>query len=281
MKKLSLISIFLLILGLGSYLIFIQKPSLPDYFGNFFKKPGGGFGSIAQKRKDISLRVPILMYHYVENVTDARDTLRQSMATRPNFLEGQLQYLKSSGYTSISLTDLYWALNGAAKVPEKSVVLTFDDGYRDFYTDAYPLLKKYQIKAINYIIVNHIGRSGNLTEEMIKEMLASGLVEIGCHTLDHDYLPKDSLDKARREIVDCKKQLEERFGVKINHFAYPGGYYNADVVKMVKEAGFQTAAGTVPGVIHSLNDIYTLKRLHTGNLSPEVFGKHIQGPRDE
>lgn len=281
--SLRLFIILILSFGLcaAAYLIFIQKPSLPVYLGGLLKKSKAGFGPLNQKRKEIVLRLPILVYHYVENVTDERDTLRQSMATRPNFFEGQLQYLKNNGYTVVSLDDLYQSLNDQQRLPEKSVSLTFDDGYRDFYTDAYPLLKKYQIKAINYIIVNHIGRSGNLTEEMIKEMLGSGLVTIGCHTLDHDYLPKDSLSQARKQIVECKKQLEERFGVKINHFAYPGGYYNSAVVQMVKEAGFQTAVATVPGVIHDLDHIFTLKRLHTGNLSPEVFGKHLQGPRVE
>lgn len=280
-RRLIFILALSLILSAISYLIFLQKPSLPDYLGRFFSKTGQGFGPLSQKKKEISLRLPILVYHYVENVTDERDTLRQSMATRPSFFEEQLRYLKNNDYTAVTLDDLQQALNGQTRLSEKSIILTFDDGYRDFYTDAYPLLKKYQTKAINYIIVNHIGRSGNLTEEMIREMLGSGLVTIGCHTLDHVYLPKEKLGEARRQIFECKKQLEERFGVKVNHFAYPGGYYNSAVVEMVKEAGFWTAAGTVPGVIHSPDNIYTLKRLHTGNLSPEVFGKHLQGPKVE
>lgn len=263
------------------YLIFIQKPPLGDYLTSLLQNGKGPFANLNQNKKEIALRLPILMYHYVEDVTDLRDTLRQSMATRPSFFEEQLRYLKNNDYAVVTLDDLYQALKGQSRIPEKSIILTFDDGYRDFYTDAYPLLKKYQMKAINYIIVNHIGRSGNLTEEMIKEMLSSGLVQIGCHTLDHVYLPKDAPAKAKRQIVDCKKQLEERFGVAVNHFAYPGGYYNSEVMKMVEEAGFNTAVATVPGIKHSLNNIFTLKRLRVGNLDSATFGKHLLGPKEE
>lgn len=281
-RKLSFLIIFSLLLLGTTYLVSLKRSSLNGPFGFLLRRPVRKAEEIGRPpAQKISLRLPILVYHYVEDVTDQRDTLRQSIATRPSFFEGQLKYLKSNDYTVVTLDDLYRDLQGQTRLPEKSVILTFDDGYRDFYTDAYPLLKKYQIKALNYIIVNHLGRSGNLTEAMIKEMLASGLVTIGCHTLDHDYLPKDSPTQAREQIVDCKKRLEERFGVKVNHFAYPGGYYNPAVVEMVKEAGFATAVGTVPGVIHSLDNIYTLKRLHAGNLSPEVFGKHLQGPKEE
>jgi len=272
----------LLVLCVSSYIIFIQKPPLPAYIRTLLHLGPSPFSNISQKPKEeIKLNVPILMYHYVENVTDERDTLRRSMATRPIFFEEQLRYLKNAGYTSITLADLRAALAGTGRIPEKSYILTFDDGYRDFYTDAYPILKKYGMKSINYIIVNHIGRSGNLTEDMIREMNSSGLVEIGCHTLNHDYLPKDAPPRARKEIVDCKSQLESRFGVKVESFAYPGGYYNSDVVKLVAEAGFKTAVNTVPGVIHSMDDIFTLKRIRTGNLDAAVFAKHILGPKAE
>lgn len=281
-RKQTFIFLLALVLCTASYIIFIQKPQLPQYLRSLLNPNSSPFNNLAaESKKEIVLNVPILMYHYVEDVTDGRDTLRRSMATRPVFFEEQLRYLKNAGYTAITLSDLRAALMGEGRIPEKSVILTFDDGYRDFYTDAYPLLKKYKIKSINYIIVNHIGRSGNLTEAMIREMLDSGLVEIGCHTLDHDYLPKDTPVQARKEIFDCKSQLEARFGVKVSSFAYPGGYYNQSVINLVKEAGFETAVDTVPGVMHSLDDVYTLKRLRTGNLDASVFAKHILGPKVE
>ena len=264
-----------------SYLVFIQKPFLPDYFRSLAGGKGSPFAQISNIKKTTTLKVPILTYHYVEDVTDERDTLRQSMATRPFFFEEQLKYLKNNDYVAVSLSELRQALEGKIRLPEKSVILTFDDGYKDFYTDALPLLKKYQMKAINYIIVNHLGRSGNLSEQMVVEMLQSGLMEIGCHTLNHEYLPRLKLEAAKKEIEECKSQLEARFGVKVNHFAYPGGYYNQTVVNLVREAGFETAVGTVPGVLHNFDNIYTLKRLRVGNLDAVSFGKHLEGPKEE
>lgn len=280
-RRLFFLALLGLILFYWSYQLFIRLPQLGSAVRSVLGRP---FGRLAEKviaPKEVSLRVPILVYHYVEDVTDERDTLRRSMATRPYFFEEQLRYLKNNGYVSITLSDLRRALAGRAILPERPVVLTFDDGYRDFYTDAFPLLKKYQMKSINYIIVNHIGRSGNLTESQIREMLESGLVEIGCHTLDHVYLPKEKLEEARRQIVECKKQLEGRFGVVVNHFAYPGGYLNDRVKSLVGEAGFETAADTVPGVVPSLDKVYNLRRLRVGNLDQAAFGKHLLGPREE
>lgn len=265
----------------GSYQIFIRIPEFGENVNRALSRPFGKLLESKSSPKRIVLPVPILTYHYVEDVTDERDTLRQSMATRPYFLEEQLRFLENNDYVSITLSDLKRALEGRATLPQKSVVLTFDDGYRDFYTDAFPLLKKYKTKSINYIIVNHIGRSGNLTEATIREMLSSGLVEIGCHTLDHVYLPKEKLEEARRQIVDCKSQLESRFGVRVNHFAYPGGYSNGVVVDLVRQAGFETAVGTVPGVVQTLDQAYSLKRLRVGNLDQAAFGKHLLGPKAE
>lgn len=269
-----------LVLVVGSYVIFIQKPPLPPYVLRFVELTYSPFRKVLAPRL-ISLKVPILTYHYVEDVTDERDTLRRSIATRPYFFEEQLKYLRAEGYVSITLTELAEALESKDRLPDKSVILTFDDGYKDFYTTAWPLLRRYQIKAINYVIVNHIGRSGNLSETQIKEMVESGLVEIGCHTLDHEYLPRNGLNQARRQIFECKRELEERFGLKVNHFAYPGGFYNEAVVGLVKEAGFVTAVSTRPGVVHSLDSIYNLKRLRVGNLDQAAFGKNLQGPKAE
>lgn len=279
-KKLLVGVLVALGLFLFSYHWFLYLPQLPQNLWSFFGAASQKVISKVSGAK-ISLRVPILVYHYVEDVTDERDTLRRSIATRPYFFEEQLRFLRNSDYVSITLSDLKKALEGKAHLPERSIILTFDDGYRDFYTTAFPLLKKYQMKSINYIIVNHLGRSGNLTEAQITEMLQSGLVEIGCHTLDHVYLPQENPTEARRQIDECKRQLEERFNVKVDHFAYPGGYYNERIIEMVREAGFETATDTVPGVVQSRDNIYNLRRLRVGNLDPVAFGKHLLGPKEE
>lgn len=222
------------------------------------------------------VKVPILTYHYVEVNRDKNDTLRTSMAVTPYFFEKQLQTFLQHGYKVISFRDLTKALEGEEALPPKPVILTFDDGYRDFYTDAYPLLKKYQIKATNFVIYNHLGRSGNLTKEQVKEMLASGLVTIGSHTLNHANLVTLKPERARAEILESKKKLEEEFGIKVLDFAYPYGFYNHQVEELVKEAGYETASSLVVGVQQSSQNVFHLSRIKVGNYADNFLLSRLE-----
>lgn len=228
----------------------------------------------ARNRREF-VRVPILLYHYIEDVTDERDFLRRGMATRPYFFDLQMKYLANKGYTTISLSDLKGYLEGETNPPEKPIVVTFDDGFRDYYYNAFPILKKYNLHAVVFMIVNHIGRSGNLTEEMTREMVDSKVFELGSHTLNHVWLSKVGRDEARREIFDSKTTLEKMFGVPIKHFAYPGGFEDEELTNMAKEAGYETASGTHSGVIQTWDKVYSLKRLRVGNLGETEFADLI------
>lgn len=258
----------------------------------FLPKGGNGpprRGSFRQKSKAImaennpsvrerpsKLRVPILLYHYIEDVTDLNDTLRRSMATRPYFFEIQMRYLATHGYSTISLSDLKSALEGDTNLPAKPIILTFDDGFRDYYYNAFPILKKYNLHATLYLIANHLGRSGNLTAEMVREMIDSGVFELGSHTLNHVWLSRVGLNEAKREVFESKKVLSDIFNYDVKHFAYPGGFADERVSNLVKEAGYETAASTKHGVWQALPDLYSLKRLHVGNLGEGDFSQLIE-----
>lgn len=222
------------------------------------------------------IRVPILMYHYIENNKDPKDTIRRGLTVTPYYFERQLQILKENGYTTITLNDLAKALTGEEILPAKPIILTFDDGYRDFYTDAFPLLQKYNVKATNYVIANHIGRSGNLTADMIKELIASGLVTIGAHTLNHPDLVSLSRERAWEEIVGSKEKLEKEFGIKVLDFAYPYGFFNNQVANLVKQAGYESATATTFGATHSKNVLYYLSRIRVGNYDGQIFLDRIE-----
>ena len=219
-------------------------------------------------------RVPVLLYHYVEVVTDERDTLRKSMSVNPVTFENQLIALKAAGYHFLKPADFTRALTNEIELPEKSVVLTFDDGYRDFYTVVYPVLKRQNVTAINYLVADFIGKNVNyMTEAQIKEIVADGLVGIGSHTLEHPDLTLLSPDKAKTEITESKSRLEQRFGVKIDDFAYPGGYNNEAVQKLVKEAGYLTAVATQLGVTDEKANLFHLPRVRVGGLpGSEIVG---------
>jgi peptidoglycan/xylan/chitin deacetylase (PgdA/CDA1 family) len=141
------------------------------------------------------------------------------------------------------------------------VVLTFDDGYEDFYTTVFPLLKKYQMKGTVYVIYDFINRPGFLKESEIKELIASGIVEIGSHTLDHKYLKTETLEEAKRQITDSKQKFEDAFGIKIRTFAYPFGAYNSEDADMVKDASYEAAFTTKPGAMMSNDAKFVLPRI--------------------
>lgn len=203
--------------------------------------------SIRNLKPQKSLRVPILLYHYVEYVKDQGDTIRKSLNIMPHIFDEEIKTLKTAGYEFITTKDLADALDNKINLSSKSVVLTFDDGYRDFYTDVFPILKKYQVKAIVYVVPNFLDKPNNLTSSQLEEIVKSGLVEIGAHTMNHSYLTKIPLDQAKYEVEGSKRYLEKKLGVPIVSFAYPYGAFDNTTISVVKEAGFRSAVTTISG----------------------------------
>ena len=218
-----------------------------------------------QKTSSIAtFRIPILLYHYVEYVKDKGDTIRQSLNINPYIFEKQIQTLKDAGYTFITAGDLGKVIDAEASLPRKPVIITFDDGYDDFYTDVLPLLKKYNVKATAYIVAGVIGRLNYMSKDEIQKVQESGLVEIGAHSMYHRYLKGISYNEAKFEIEQSKANLEHEFGVKVISFAYPYGAFDKQTVKLVEDAGFKTSASTVPGVDVSSLNRYFMFRIRPG-----------------
>lgn len=145
------------------------------------------------------------MYHYVEYVKDVKDTIRKSMDINPYTFEQELKSLKSNGWRTYFVRDIPNILSGEIKIGSRSAVLTFDDGHEDFYTDVFPLLKKYQMKATIYVIYDFIGGKDFLTKEQLQEIAKSNLVEIGSHTLDHLSLKNLPILVQEKQIFDSKR----------------------------------------------------------------------------
>ena len=130
-------------------------------------------------------KIPILVYHYVEYVKDTKDTIRQSLNISPLIFEDQIKTLINNGYEIILVKDAADILDGKKEFREKMVAITFDDGYKDFYTDVFPILKKYHVKATVYIISGFIGLPNFMDEGQLREISQSTLVELGSHTVNH------------------------------------------------------------------------------------------------
>lgn len=210
------------------------------------------------------LHIPILMYHYVEYVQDSGDTKRMSLDTTPYTLEQEIKTLKDAGYNFITNQDLANALNGKSQLPSKPIVLTFDDSYRDFYTDAYPILKKYNAKATQYVISGFLNRNNHLLTSQLQEIAKDGLVEIGAHTVNHVWLKGQSLKTDDYEIATSKKDIEDLIHKPVVSFAYPFGAFDLRAIDEVKKAGFTSAVSTVPGIDQQTTNVYFLYRLRPG-----------------
>lgn len=221
------------------------------------------------------MHIPILMYHYVEYVQDPNDKKRQLMNIEPHVFERHLQELKAAGYKTLFVRDTPRILTGKADVCNKAVVLSFDDGYEDFYTYVFPLLKKYNAKATLYVISGYIGKPGFVSEAQIQEMLQGGLVELGSHTVDHYYLKRASIGQQKTQIFKGKKDLEDMFKIRVNTFAYPYGAYDEHTVDLVKLASFSAAVTVEPGSHMSAKDVLLMPRIRPeklrGNIAQELY----------
>lgn len=211
------------------------------------------------------------MYHYVEHVRDPKDTLRQKLAITPEVLENQLKTLNSEGYQFLTVSDLAAVLDGKTTLPAKPVVLTFDDGYRDFYTDVFPLLKKYHAKATAYIVSDFIGKPNYMFLPQLLEVHQSGLIEIAAHTEHHIDLSLAPYLRAKEEIMGSKQKLEKLFHIPVLAFAYPSGRFNDQAVQIVRSAGFTSAVSTMPGTEVTKENRFTLLRLRAGARTNQIL----------
>lgn len=197
----------------------------------------------------------ILMYHYIRDGVDPNsDPLGYNLSITPAQFETHLQLFNRLGYKPISMQDAI-----AGKGTEKSLVLTFDDGYKDFYTNAFPLLQKYGWTGTAYIISGFRGDQYMNAQEL-KEIAAAG-IEIGAHSISHPNLATATPERQEREIAQSKLNLEKLLGISVTTFAYPAGKYSDITIALVRQAGFTSAVTTNYGIASPDDDAYALPRL--------------------
>jgi peptidoglycan/xylan/chitin deacetylase (PgdA/CDA1 family) len=173
----------------------------------------------------------------------------------------QMKYIKDNGYATITLDELSKFMLENKPIPQKSVVITFDDGYVDNYQYAYPILKEFNLKATVFVISKTIDkRKGYMTSNQLKELQSNG-IDIQSHTLDHEELTTLSYEKQLTTLKESKKILENLLGKKVNYIAYPYAKYNDNTIKAAKDAGY-VMGFILGGKVATKNDgIYTLHRI--------------------
>jgi peptidoglycan/xylan/chitin deacetylase (PgdA/CDA1 family) len=212
-------------------------------------------------------RVAVLGYH------DFSPTLPETeMRIRTDKFRRQMQTLRDRGITVISLADfIAWKKNDGSKtIPEKSALITIDDGWRSVYTDAFPILREFNYPFTLYLYKNYIdGGNKSLSSTMIREMIGAGAT-IGSHSVTHPY-PKAVKNQQRqgsevynaylqKEIGDSKRFLESKFGVTVSSYVYPGGFFTPEMFPIARESGYAHMFTVLPGKITLSSPDETLPR---------------------
>lgn len=212
------------------------------------------------------------MYHMISKHLAKKYSKFNRLRVKPNEFEKQLIWLKRNGFKS------YFASEISPNLPQKSVIITFDDGYKDNFINAFRLLQKYNFKATIFIVLNRfdknwatdkdLNKKSNelnaeemLSNEDIKTMIQSGLIEIGSHTLNHPNLPVLNDEEKNLEIVKSKKEIENLFNIKCESFAYPFGFYDTKCSKIAKDAGYKVALTTHNDVYKQCYSNYEIPRI--------------------
>ena len=211
-------------------------------------------------------RVPILMYHYLSTPPAGADIYRQDLSVPPELFAAHLDRMLAEGYTTISLYDLQAHLTQGAPLPEKPVVITFDDGYRDNYENAFPLLRERGMTATFFVVTDFIdeARPAYLTWEMVREMYAGGM-SIESHGRNHTTLKGQNADYLVWQALGSLETIEYELGVRPRFVSYPAGEYDPLTIDIFKSAHYWAGATTVQGATHSSDDLFRLTRVRVRN----------------
>jgi peptidoglycan/xylan/chitin deacetylase (PgdA/CDA1 family) len=203
---------------------------------------------------------PILMYHSISKKHEG------SLCVSPENFSRQIKYLVKKGYAVISMDELIDEINNGRRYIPKTVAITFDDGFEDNFTDAFPVLARYGMPATIFVITGYVSKLEEyLTWDQIF-IMSKNDITIGGHTRNNEYLPSVKDKKMLLdEIAGCKSDIESRIKRPVNLFCYPLGGFNEDVKKAAKLAGYKGACTTNRGGDRLNRDVYELNRVKITN----------------
>lgn len=235
----------------------VQSTSKPDSTSTNEKA-----SKIKWVKQDEPVKIPILMYHAI-HVMDPSEAANAGLIVDPTTFESHLQALKEAGYYTLTPDEAYKALTENVLPENKKVVwLTFDDSLKDFYTNAFPLLQKYQMKATNNVITGFVqaGREDMLTLDEIKEMKEKGM-SFEDHTVNHPDLSTATADQQTLELRDSKAFLDDNLSQKTTTVAYPSGRYSDATLQIAESLGYKMGLTTNNGLASLSNGLLSLNRV--------------------
>lgn len=205
-----------------------------------------------------NIGIPVVYFHSVDP-SEANEVI-----ISPDKLKQELQYIKDSGYTTLTMTEVYNYLINNKPIPEKSILITFDDGYMDNYTNAFPILKELNMKATIFLISGGIDNGYYLSTDQIKEMSNYG-IDFQSHTVNHKYLDELSYQEQLKEVTESREAIKKITKKDVIAIAYPYGNYNNDTLKATEEAGYSLAFTTDRGLADRNDNKLELNRIYVSS----------------
>ena len=198
--------------------------------------------------------VPVLNYHKI-------DILNHPLSVSPQDFESQMEYLYKKQYNTISSDQLLTYLKYGKELPDKPIMITFDDGYLDNYTNAFPIMNKYGFTATIFIVTNLVGNDPRFINwDQAREMQKNGIV-FGSHTANHISLTSLTKEQVMDELIQSRAEIARQLGKPPNYFAYPTGTYNAAIEDMVRSVGYKAAFTIQYGKVGADSDLFALERI--------------------
>ncbi|MGG7621442.1 polysaccharide deacetylase family protein [Bacillus coreaensis] len=211
---------------------------------------------VASAKENSAIKIPVLLYHVVKPNPDPTNPYQFSLEE----FEKHMAYLKENGYRTLTMKQYFNILDGKAAMPEKPILLTFDDNSNDFYPYVYPILQRYGMKATQFTVSNWVNGSWNMTESEILTVMENG-VDIQIHTVTHPFLANLSKEEQYVEIQNAAEALKNLTGRTTFAFAYPYGNYNSDTISLLKDLGFKGAFKVGGGLSTDQSNRYELPRI--------------------
>jgi peptidoglycan/xylan/chitin deacetylase (PgdA/CDA1 family) len=251
------------------------------------------FHPLARRRRSKRESIPILMYHSVSDRGAGSRHPYFHTVTTPSVFANQMRYLSEHGYRSISLSEAIRRLQTGAAHGNKAVVITFDDGYRDFYTNAYPVLAEHGLSACVFLPTSYIGSSAQRFNGMecmnwgeVQELSRSG-IEFGAHTVSHLQLSLLPEADVRFELSYSKSEIENELQRTVTSFAYPYAFpetnpsFRKKLRGILEETGYQCGVSTIIGKANASGDRFFLRRLPVNSFDDgKLFQAKLDGGYD-
>jgi len=248
---------------------------------------------LRNRRPSSSSRVPVLLYHSISNADERGVHPYYRLNTSPEIFSQHMKWLHDHGYKALDLDEAAQFLSSCSEGCEKRVVITFDDGYRNFYTNAYPVLKQYDLTATVFLPTAFIGHASRkfkekdcLTWSQVKELQREGIV-FGSHTVNHPQLVNMRRREVEIELRASREMIEDRLGGRVFSFSFPYAFpeENREFVELLRtlliECCYRNGVSTRIGLATGEDDFFFMKRLPVSSCDDlEFFDAQLSGAYD-